>query len=219
MPRETLARLLDLDLPVHFLRGNGDREALAPTGEVPEPFREILDWTKQQLDSEHVRLIETWPATARLTIDGSGETLFCHATPRSDTEIFTRSTPEERLLPIFGGLDTPLVVCGHTHMQFDRMVGGIRVVNAGSVGMPFGEPGAYWLLLDRDIQFRWTHYDFDRAAERIRATSYPLAEDFAANNLLRPPGEEEALRTFAVAELKELFAPTGPIQEVSLSSG
>jgi len=31
-----------------------------------------------------------------------------------------------------------VVVCGHTHMQLDRRVGGVRVVNAGSVGMPFG---------------------------------------------------------------------------------
>lgn len=63
-----------------------------------------------------------------------------------------------------------VVVCGHTHMQFDRMVGTTRVVNAGSVGAPFGEPGAYWVRLGPDIQLRRTSYNFAQAAELLRDT-------------------------------------------------
>ena len=95
-----------------------------------------------------------------------------------------------------------MVVCGHTHMQFDRMVGTTRVVNAGSVGMPFGEPGADWLLLDPDVRLRHTRYDFLSAADRIRRTSYPQADDFAARSILHPPTEEETLAAFSQAELK-----------------
>src|ERR1700730_1351231 len=47
-----------------------------------------------------------------------------------------------------------LAVCGHTHMQFDRRIGDVRVVNAGSVGMPYAEPGAYRLLLGPGVEFR-----------------------------------------------------------------
>jgi hypothetical protein len=82
-------------------------------------------------------------------------------------------------------------------MQFDRAIARTRVVNAGSVGMPFGEAGAYWLLLGPDIQLRRTSYDLASAADRIRATNYPQAEDFAANNVLRPPSEREMLDAFA----------------------
>ena len=142
-----------------------------------------------------------WPGTHWVEIEGLGEALFCHATPRSDTEIFTRFTPEDRLLPVFEGLDVP-VVCGHTHMQFDRAVGRIRVLNAGSVGSPFGEPGAYWLLLGPTVQFRHTTYNLTKATERIRATKYPQAEDFAAANVLRPPSESQVLALFAKVELK-----------------
>ena len=123
----------------------------------------------------------------RVEIGGVGEVLFCHATPRSDTEIFTRLTPEDRLLPIFAGLNAPMVVCGHTHMQFDRTIGMVRVVNAGSVGMPFGEPGAWWRLLGPNVELRHTSYDLKKAAARIRETNYPLAQDFAAHNVLQPP--------------------------------
>ena len=87
-------------------------------------------------------------------------------------------------------------------MQFDRMIGTIRVINAGSVGMPFQEAGAYWLLFGPDIELRHTYYDFNNAAERIRATKYPQAEDFAARNVLRPPSEKETLQAFAKVELR-----------------
>jgi putative phosphoesterase len=207
MPRETLAFLLGLDLPVQFIQGNGDRVVLAQKAgleisEVPEQHREPVRWVAQQLYPEHERWLASWPKTLRIEIGGLGEVLFCHATPRSDTEIFTRLTPEERLLPVFGGLDVPVVICGHSHMQFDRTIGRVRVVNAGSVGMPFGEPGAYWLLLGPDVQLRHTPYDLTKAAERILDTDYPQARDFAAHNVLHPPSEAEILAAFAKAELK-----------------
>jgi putative phosphoesterase len=205
MPRETITCLRDLDLPVQFIRGNGDRVVLAQRAgrdisEVPEPHREVIRWVAEQLHPEDEELLACWPETLRVRIHGMGEVLFCHATPRSDMEIFTRLTSEDRLLPIFEGLDVPMVVCGHTHMQLDRMIGGIRVVNAGSVGMPFGEPGADWLLLGPDVQLRHTPYDLARAAERIRATKYPQAQDFAARNVLQPPSERETLVAFTRVE-------------------
>jgi len=171
-------------------------------GTVPEQFREIVRWTAQQIHPDHERLLASWPMTLRVEIRGLGAVLFCHATPKSDTDVFTRLTPEDRLSPAFEGLDVPLVICGHTHMQFDRTIGRVRVVNAGSVGMPFGEPGAYWLLLGPGVQLRKTPYDLRNAAERIRATNYPQAQDFAARSVLQPPSEEETLELFARAELR-----------------
>jgi putative phosphoesterase len=207
MPRESLCCLLDLDIPVRFIRGNGDRVVLAqmkgkePT-EVPEQFREQIRWNARQLTPEHEKVLASWPATVRLEIDGLGDVLVCHATPRNDTDVFTRLTPEELLLPVFQDLDVALVICGHTHMQFDRTIGKVRVVNAGSVGMPYGEPGAYWILLGPNIELRHTNYDLTRAADRIRVTKYPQAEDFAANNVLKPLAESQALDLFRKAELK-----------------
>ena len=147
-------------------------------------------------------VLEGWPPTCRVEVDGLGAVLFCHATPRNDTEIFTRQTLEDRLVPVFEGVDVPLVICGHTHMQFDRTVGSIRVVNAGSVGMPFGEPGAYWLLLGPDVAVQHTAYDLAEAAARIRATAYPQAQEFADQNVLHPPSEAAMLEVLTRGELK-----------------
>jgi len=218
MPRETLRRLLDLDLPTHFIYGNGELAMLAQmagarTGSVTywgttsgarpaESIVEIYRWTAAQLQPEFEPVLARWPKTLQLEIDGLGQVLFCHGTPRSETEGFTRLTAEDRLLPLFEPLQVAVLVCGHTHMQFDRRVGRTRVVNAGSVGAPFGEPGAYWLLLGPDVQLRRTRYDFAQAAERIRGTEYPQAEDFALQNVLRPPSEEKMLEVFSTFELR-----------------
>lgn len=207
MPRETIQFLLNLDIPVQFIHGNGDREVLArmrgiETSGVPEKFRSVIDWTAQQLQPEHEQLLAAWPSTLQLDIDGLGTVLFCHATPRNDTEIFSRNTPEERLTPVLAGVHANMVVCGHTHMQFERKVGATRILNAGSVGMPFGQPGADWLLLGPGVEFRHTSYNLTRAAERIRATAYPQAEDFVQHNILHPPAEKDMLEAFSRVELR-----------------
>lgn len=207
MPNETLARLLNLEIPTRFIYGNGEvavleQKAGRPPASVPEQYRPVIEWTAQQLSSEDERTLRGWPKIVQMGTPGLGEVLFCHATPRNENEIFTRLTAEERLLPAFAGLHVAAVVCGHTHMQFDRTVGGIRVVNAGSVGMPFGEPGADWLLLGPGIEFRHTRYDLAKAAEQVAATGYPLAQHFAAQNILKPPSATEMLELFTRAELK-----------------
>ena len=203
MSSEALDRVLDLGVPTDFIRGNGELAALAeragaPSG-VPEPHRDVVRWSGESLTPEQSEAIAAWPRTVLLRIPPLGDVLFCHATPRNENEIFTKLTREERLLEIFRGLDVTMVVCGHTHMQFDIAAGGVRVVNAGSVGMPFGAPGADWLLLGPGIDLRHTDYDLEAAAGRIRLTRYPKAEDFASRNLLRPPSEEQILAAYAQA--------------------
>jgi predicted phosphodiesterase len=207
MPRETIERLLALDIPLRFIQGNGDREVLAsmrgaPSRSLPEHVQEVVSWVAQQLSPKYEEMLDDWPKTASAQIEDLGEVLFCHATPRNDTEIFSRLTPEERLLPIFDGLNARLAVCGHTHMQFDRMIGTTRVVNAGSVGMPFGEPGAYWLLCGPGIQLHHSPYDLAKAADAVRNSEYPQGEDFAARNILRPPSEAEMLEAYSRVEIK-----------------
>jgi predicted phosphodiesterase len=204
MPRETLAVLRDLNLPVQFIHGNGDREVLARLSGVETDWyrnaraewRDPIDWTASQLTMDDQQFLSVWPATIRLTIPPVGGVLFCHATPANDVDIFTRLTPEERVASIFEGINDALVVCGHTHMQFDRQIAGVRVVNAGSVGMPFGRIGAHWILIDGDAHFRCTQLDVISAADRIRATRYPGADDFAIRYLLNPVSEEEMLKVF-----------------------
>jgi putative phosphoesterase len=149
-PSETLARLRNLGDRVRWVRGNADRELFpGESGLVPEP---LVEETRGRLGEDEIEFLHGLPPTQRI-----GDVLYCHASPRNDLDIFTERTPEDRLAPLFEGLDVPTVVCGHTHTQFERTVAGVSVVNAGSVGMPYEEePGAYWLL---DLVHRRTPYE------------------------------------------------------------
>ena len=206
MATEALALLEGLTVPTHFIKGNGDRVVLAAKAgtdisEVPAAYRDVIEWGAEGLDEDAARKVAAWQPSLRLRITGVGNVFFCHATPRNETEIFTRLTSEERLAPVFAGVDASVVVCGHTHMQFDRMVGRLRVVNAGSVGMPFGTTGADWLLLGPGIELCKTQYDLTAAAERFRQTKYPMVEEMAVRYILNPPSERELFTAWAAAEV------------------
>jgi hypothetical protein len=110
----------------------------------------------------------------------------------------TDATSDERLEELLAGTDARLVVGGHTHMQQRRG----RYANAGSVGMPYEDrPGAYWAIVapevEGKVEHRRTDYDFERAAAAIRASSHPIAEEFAAENVLKVPTRAEAIAAFS----------------------
>jgi putative phosphoesterase len=189
LPAETLDRIMAVDALA--IRGNADRELLERGG------RGLSDeWVVEQLGPRHDEYLAGLPETVELDVEGLGRVLFCHGSPRSDDEMILRTTPEERLLEFVGGVEGDVVVCGHTHMQFDRRVGRWRVLNAGSVGLPYGAPGAHWLLLGPDAEHRQTAYDVDAAADRLLAGGSPQAPKLVEENVRTVPSEEEALGFF-----------------------
>jgi predicted phosphodiesterase len=197
MPVECLDLLAALGPQVVYVRGNGDRELVARRrGDVVAPT-DAAAWVAAAVRPEHVDVMASWPLTATLDVDGLGRTLFCHTVPYDDVSFFLETTEESQAAEILGPVDADALVCGHTHMQFDRVVGGVRVINAGSVGMPYeAEPGAYWALLGPDVSLRRTPYDVDAAAARIRATAWPGAEEFARENVVSVPTAAEARAAF-----------------------
>ena len=185
MPVETVDRLRGLGERVRFIRGNADRAA---AGEGA--------WEMERLGAERLEFLAGLPETATIEIEGVGSVLFCHGSPRSDEDIITAVTPDERLGRILAGVAEPVVVCGHTHHQFDRTAHGIRVVNAGSVGMPYeGRPGAFWAMLGPGVELRSTAYELDAAFSAIRASGFPDADELV-ETLREPPTADEVARHF-----------------------
>jgi len=172
-PRECLDKLVGAE--AIFVRGNADRESpRAPAG--------TWEWIVANLDPLSVAFLAELPQAVAL-----GGVLYCHGSPRDDDEILTRDSSDERFRAALKGVEESLVVGGHTHVQFERVVDGIRFVNAGSVGIPYeGKQGAFWLLVDGEsVDFRQTPYAVDSAAALIRASGYPSA-DQVAGWLLEP---------------------------------
>jgi predicted phosphodiesterase len=195
MPRETLAMARSLSQSVSFVRGNCDRLVVAAAdgalpSNIPQPTADALAWCATQLSTEDIEFLRGFADAVTLDVDGLGPVRFVHATPRSDEEIFTTRTSDERVAEMFAAVSEPSVVCGHTHMQFERKVGDLTILNAGSVGMPYGDPGAYWCHIAATPVMRTVSYDLRAAAERVRRTAYPSAEEFASREILAPLGRE-----------------------------
>jgi putative phosphoesterase len=158
-----LERLDAVDVPVRWVLGNGDREEL--DGELLARFEPVVE------------------------VDG---VLFCHGSPRSDEEMITQITPPERLRPMLQGVAADLIVCGHTHHQFELEVDGRRVVNAGSVGLPYqGDAAAFWLTIGPDVDLRRTAYDVAPALAAFQALP-ELAESVQASLVEPIPASEIA---------------------------
>jgi diadenosine tetraphosphatase ApaH/serine/threonine PP2A family protein phosphatase len=175
-PRETVAAVRSLEAVV--IRGNCERDASTD------------DWDSSRLSADDLAWIASLPLTA--VVD---EVLYCHATPTSDLPSTTALTPEADVRRMFTGIRGTVVI-GHTHHQFDRGFGDLRVVNAGSIGMPYeGEVAAFWALVDDgEPSFRRTSFDVERAVAAIRASGWPGGEEFIAENLLVAPSRDEAIR-------------------------
>ncbi len=163
-----------------FLAGNTEREVLQGEGEQNA-------WCLGRLSEQERAFISAWPSSLELAIDGLGLVFFCHATPRSDTEIITELTPSPALETAIESAAAEVVVVGHTHQQFDLALGRKRLVNAGSVGLPYeGRPGAFWALLGPGVELRRTDYDIERAAVYLRSSGMPGIEDLLGDSLLAP---------------------------------
>ena len=148
-PSETLERLRSLGDRVVWVRGNVDRELMPGEKGLAPPG--VLDPTRAKLTDEQIAFLYGLPATQQID-----RVLYCHVSPRNDLDVFSDRTPEERIAFLFEDVDADVVVCGHTHIQFDRTIAGKRVINSGSVGSPYEEqPGAYWTL---DLEHRRTEY-------------------------------------------------------------
>lgn len=203
MPREVLDLLMSLGSRARFIRGNADREMVTlydryrnsgPEGKSAAPEMDV--WAAQQLTVTQRDFLARLPERLVLDIEKLGPVLFCHGSPRSDDEIITRTTGERRMGAMLTGVTEQVIVCGHSHVQFDRFVAGKRVVNPGSVGMAYeGTPGAYWALFGPAVTLKHTTYDVERAARLIRATPFPDAEQFA-ETILKPPPAEQATKFF-----------------------
>jgi predicted phosphodiesterase len=185
-PRETLDLARSI-AHAEFVRGNAD-ELSSLEATSPE-FAERRAFVVDHLDDERIEWLESRPFS--WTAD---DTLYVHANPRDIETPYFEWSSEEALAEAMADVDESRVVSGHVHMQSDRAVGDRHWTCVGSVGMPYeDEPGAYWaLVVDGVPQFRRTDYDRERAAAAVRASGYPLAEEFAADNILRVPSRAEA---------------------------
>ncbi|MFH8572179.1 metallophosphoesterase family protein [Streptomyces sp. NPDC017993] len=200
LPRQTFDRLRALGDRAVWISGNADRELTA--GRPDAAGDAVSAWAAGQLRLREKDFLRSLPAAVTREVAGLGPVLFCHATPRDDEEMVLVDSRPERWAEVLEGVPDAVrtVVCGHTHVPYVRFTHGRLVVNPGSVGMPYGRPGAHWALLGPDggaVTLRHTPFDYDAACDRIaRESDFPAAAEWADTYVRARHSAEEALAAF-----------------------
>lgn len=203
MPVETLDLLVTLGERALWVSGNADRELVESAGGKASAYPSS-EWAAAQLRGDQVELLAGLPARQVLELGRLGETLFVHATPRSDEEMILVDSSLERWGEVLAGESAATVVVGNTHMPFVRLADRVMLVNPGSVGMPYGNYGAQWALLDGEsgaVSLRNTPLDARTVGERLAAESgFEGIGEWVGDYVSRVYSDAEALAVFAKAE-------------------
>jgi predicted phosphodiesterase len=191
-PVATAERLRSLP-SVEIITGNTDR--YARTRDRPYPSMADVEadltllprltavegsfaWTRGAL-AAHGLLdwLAALPAEVRTTLADGTRVLGVHATPVADDGPgISPHRPEHELAADLAGCDADIVIGGHTHRVTDRTIGGVRVLNGGSVGNPTtDDKRASYLVLDDDgsVEHRWVDYDHAEFLRRLHASGHP----------------------------------------------
>ncbi len=198
-PRGALQRCTEIPIPTYYLAGNGERAILEMAAGDRPPEGKVDEWLVATHTSAELETMSAWPSGISCRLSCGTTIRLCHGSPRSDIEVLTPATPEERLRAAFAGVGEEIVAHGHTHLQYQRHAGGHQVVGPGSVGIPHtdGPFGARWALIDERVQLMVTPYEIEDAARLVAATGYP-GEQFLKH--LRAPIPPAVL----IAEVEQL---------------
>ncbi len=132
----------------------------------------------ESLSEEDLLYLGSLPETLRFRYGGRAFFL-CHGSPDSPGEHLDCTTGEERFREIGEATGGDCILCGHSHVPFDRTVEGRRFINPGSVGRPDdGDPRASYCLLEvhKDgvkTSFYRVGYDVDQVLSGLRSQGLP----------------------------------------------
>lgn len=115
--------LATLDLEQVRARSDHERERL-------DRFAEVRGELGQLILARLARL----PSTVRLPLPDGTELLLVHGSPSDPMEPITHDMTDDEVSALLGDDPADLVVCGGSHVPFDRVVAGVRVIGVGSVG-------------------------------------------------------------------------------------
>jgi putative phosphoesterase len=204
-PVGVLRRLRADAHPAYWVRGNADEEGLTAWNGTYEArgdalWDDLARWAAQRVGQSLRDFVSTWPQSITLAVDGLGATRFVHASVRSSTELVLVDSPLARWEAALLGLTEQALVMEHTHMPFARLVDRRWVVNAGSVGMPYGTRGASWAILGPGVELRESHYDVEQACGTLlQMSGEACVEQFIQDHVVAHASDVDALEVFHAA--------------------
>lgn len=111
-----------------------DPLALHPTTEHEQRMLERMVATRTALGDLMLERIRRLPTHQRVALEDGGDLVLVHGSPADPGEALTHDMTDEEINALLGDDPADVVVCGMSHVPFDRLVGSVRVINVGSIG-------------------------------------------------------------------------------------
>lgn len=175
--------LLMANKPLVTIKGNTDAliegiKATNPKTDEEKIWRKFVRYTDIRLKPESKSVIKGWPIMQKGEI-GNDPFIFCHGSPYSYNEAITKDVdPKSELYAKLMAEDASVILCGHTHVPADFMLGNKRIINPGAVGYSFdGDLHASYAFLDIHSNkitatIRRIEYDREIYIQEIRHASH-----------------------------------------------
>jgi putative phosphoesterase len=185
-PNEVITAIRERQVPTltgNYDQGvghNSDDCGCAYTSPAAEALgKRSIAWTNAHTTAENKTYLRQLPQQIPLQL-GQLRVLLVHGSPRRVNEYLYADRPDRSLERLLDMAEADVLVCGHTHLPYHRVLpSGRHVVNAGSVGKPKdGDPRAGYVVLsaqnsDLDVAFIRVAYDVEQAAQAIEASTMP----------------------------------------------
>jgi predicted phosphodiesterase len=185
-PNEVVAAIRQQDIPT--LMGNYDQGVghssddcgCAYTNPVAEALgKRSIAWSNAHTTPDNKAYLRQLPPQIPLQLRDL-RVVLVHGSPRRVNEYLFEDRPARSLERLLDMVEADVLVCGHTHIPYHRVLpSGRHVVNAGSVGKPKdGDPRACYVVLESTnrelaVTFHRVAYDVERAARAIEASEMP----------------------------------------------
>jgi predicted phosphodiesterase len=111
-----------------------DPDELAARSEHEKERISRLATVQEELGELILERLKRLPTHVRIPLEDGGELLLVHGAPADPAEALTHDMSDEEIGALIGDDPADVIVCGMSHVPFDRMIGDVRVINVGSVG-------------------------------------------------------------------------------------
>jgi putative phosphoesterase len=135
-----------------------------------------LAWTKAHVTPENKAFLRTLKPEIRFEADGR-RVLLVHGSPRKINEYLFEDRPTSSFERLAASSNADVIVYGHTHKPYTKLVKNVLFVNVGSVGKPKdGDRRACYAVLDTSgpaAEFVRVEYDLATVTTAIRQSELP----------------------------------------------
>jgi len=157
----------------------GDCGCAYVTDEEKQDGKKSIEWTTNKVTPKNKETLRTLHHKIEITANGY-KILLVHGSPRRINEYLYEDRPERSLTRMLESIDADILVCGHTHKPYHRIVNSIHIINDGSVGKPKdGDPRACYAVIELDetirVEFRRVEYPVASVANEIIKAGLPRA--------------------------------------------